>query len=65
MSRQERAALLSRVSRDNYIDDYSGVRITKTGKRFRIDQATVWNVVDSDTGDYLGQAAVFSYWSFL
>lgn len=62
--RDERARLLARVTRDGYIDDYSGIRISATGRRFRIDHATVWNVLDEQ--DCLhGQAATFSDWTFL
>ena len=57
-NRDERARLMERVRRDGYIDDYSGVRISATGKRFMISRATVWNVVDIE-GRYLGQAACF------
>ena len=57
--RQERACLMKRVSDNGFIDDYSGVRISKSGKRFLIERATVWNLIDSD-GIYQGQAAVFS-----
>ena len=31
------------VARQGFIDDYRGVRISKNGKRFLIEQATVWN----------------------
>lgn len=54
----ERARLLERVAAQGYIDDYSGVRIARSGKRFLIQQATVWNLVDSQ-GTRLGQAACF------
>lgn len=64
MNRDERARLLATVAAQNYIDDYSGVRISSQGKRFHIPQATVWNVVD-DRGTYRGQAATFSEWKFL
>jgi hypothetical protein len=59
--RAERAELLRRVSADGFIDDYSGVRISKSGKRFRIRRATVWNLADS-SGVLVGQAATFSAW---
>ena len=65
MSREERAALLSRVTQDGYIDDYSGVRIAKSQRKFRIEQATVWNVLHREQGHYIGQAAIFSCWQFL
>lgn len=62
--REERARLLERTSRDGYVDNYKGVRITSTGKRFMIEQATVWNLVD-DHMNVVGQAATFSECNFL
>lgn len=61
VERSERVRLLNRVSEHGYIDDYSGVRISSTGRRFRIDQAIVWNLTGPE-GRYLGQAAAFSEW---
>ncbi|HSY20366.1 MAG TPA: MEKHLA domain-containing protein [Candidatus Acidoferrales bacterium] len=63
-NREERARLLAAVTANGFIDDYSGIRISKTGRRFRIAQATVWNLVD-EGGVYRGQAAMFSQWEFL
>ena len=40
-NREERKILLDRVSKDGYIDDYQGVRISSTGQRFMIKQAAV------------------------
>ena len=60
----ERARLLRRVTKHGYIDDYTGVRISRTGRRFFIEQATVWNVRDEQGAPY-GQAATFSRWRFL
>lgn len=62
--RDERARLLERTARDGYVDDYSGIRITSTGRRFRIDQATVWNLIDPE-GQRVGQAATFDRWEWL
>jgi hypothetical protein len=62
--REERARLLETVTRRGFIDDYSGVRISKTGRRFRISQATVWNLLSED-GKPRGQAAMFDRWEFL
>lgn len=59
--REERARLLSRVSQQGYIDDYAGVRISRGGRRFRIEAATVWNLIEPD-GLVVGQAATFSTW---
>jgi hypothetical protein len=61
-NREERAHLLERVSADGFIDDYSGVRISRSGQRFRIHRATVWNLTDQN-GTHCGQAATFSEWS--
>lgn len=62
--REERDALLQRVSRDGFIEDYSGVRIALSGKRFWIERAVVWNLID-DTGVLHGQAAAFAQWKLL
>ena len=62
-NRDERARLLEAVTRQGYIDDYSGVRISSTGRRFRIARATVWNLVNLD-GTRAGQAAMFDQWQF-
>lgn len=64
VNRAERARLLARVTQQGFIDDYRGVRISATGRRFRIEEATVWNLVD-ENGTYRGQAAVFYRWSQL
>lgn len=59
--REERARLLDEVSRNGFINHYAGIRISRTGKRFRIRDAIVWNLVDSN-GKPAGQAATFSRW---
>jgi hypothetical protein len=64
LARDERQRLLERVARDGYIDDYSGVRIAKSGRRFMIRRATVWNLIDAH-GNKTGQAATFSDWQAL
>jgi len=62
--RDERERLLAQVSRQGYIDDYVGVRISGNGRRFRIEKATVWNLTGKD-GQVAGQAATFDRWTFL
>jgi len=64
MERSERQRLLDAVSQQGYIDDYSGIRIAKSGQRFRIRQATVWNLID-EAGAVVGQAATFADWQVL
>lgn len=61
---EERARLLQLVTTQGFIDNYSGIRISKSGKRFKINQATVWNVTD-ENGQKIGQAATFRNWVFL
>lgn len=60
--RDERARLLERTRRDGYVDDYAGIRVSSTGRRFRIEQAVVWNLVDA-AGLLRGQAATFDRWT--
>lgn len=62
--RVERQSLLDRVRRDGFIADYAGVRVSASGRRFRIEQAVVWNLID-DAGIMRGQAAMFDRWTEL
>lgn len=64
LNRAERQRLLEQVSSQGFIDNYSGVRIASSGKRFCIEQAIVWNLVD-EQGVNHGQAAMFDRWTFL
>ncbi|MGB0910264.1 MAG: MEKHLA domain-containing protein [Nitrospirales bacterium] len=64
INQAERAEMLRRAESQGYIDDYRGVRISKTGNRFLVENATVWNVVNAQ-GVKQGQAATFSTWSYL
>ena len=63
-NRAERARLLAEVTTRGFIDDYSGVRIARTGRRFLIQRATVWNLTD-DQGRLCGQAATFREWRYV
>ncbi|GBG34690.1 Hypothetical Protein FCC1311_109122 [Hondaea fermentalgiana] len=63
MERQERQDFLDRVSKYGFVTDYSGIRTSAKGRKFRIVNANVWNVLpDEDDTDSskLGQAAFFS-----
>lgn len=64
VNREERERLLAEVTLKRFIDNYSGVRIAKSGKRFLIRQAVVWNVFDKNDR-YCGQAACFKDWELL
>lgn len=64
LHREARSELLAAVTRQGYIDNYRGVRVSKTGRRFLIEEAAVWNLLD-ESGAYYGQAATFSAWKFI
>ncbi|MDJ0533104.1 MAG: MEKHLA domain-containing protein [Xenococcaceae cyanobacterium MO_207.B15] len=61
VNREARQAMLQQAKTQGYIDNYSGVRISKTGRRFFIEKAIIWNLLDSQ-GNRCGQAATFSHW---
>ena len=63
-NREERARMLEQAAAHGFIDDYRGIRISGTGRRFLVEQATVWNIVDGE-GQKRGQAATFSKWTYL
>ena len=62
MHRDERERFMASVRRDGFLSNYSGVRIASSGKRFRIENALIWNLVD-EHGTIYGQAATFSNWT--
>jgi PAS domain-containing protein len=59
--REERERFLEHVRADGFVTGYSGVRITKSGARFRITNATVWQLVD-ERWVHHGQAAALPQW---
>lgn len=63
-NQEERARLLRAVEAQGYSDRYRGVRISATGRRFFVEEAVVWNVMDEE-GQRIGQAATFSRWTRL
>jgi hypothetical protein len=56
--REERDALLAAVERDGCASGYRGLRVAKSGRRFWIEDVTVWNVLD-ENGRRIGQAATY------
>ena len=64
VNRAEREWMLEQAKTRGYLDTYRGVRITSTGRRFLVENALIWNVVDAE-GQRVGQAATFSMWTFL
>lgn len=60
----ERAELLREVLEKGYSESYSGVRIGRLGRRFRLHSATVFNLID-ESSRLIGQAAAAENWEFL
>ena len=64
VNRAEREWMLEQARTRGYLDTYRGVRISSTGRRFLVENALIWNVVDAK-GQRVGQAATFSQWTWL
>lgn len=60
-ARETRQAALDAVARDGFVAGYGGIRIAKSGRRFRIRDAVIWQLIDTD-GTVKGQAATFADW---
>ena len=63
VNRATRSAMLKQAADRGYIDNYEGIRISTTSKRFLIKQAIIWNL-DNEKGIKCGQAATFSNWEW-
>jgi hypothetical protein len=61
-NREERTRMLALADERGYFTGYRGIRISGTGRRFLVTEATVWNVVDQQSRR-IGQAATFSHWA--
>ncbi|KST67842.1 MEKHLA domain-containing protein [Mastigocoleus testarum] len=55
---EERDRLLQETEAKGF-SNFSGVRISSTGKRFHIKNGIIWNLVD-EQNQYCGQAAIYS-----
>ncbi|AFY60824.1 MEKHLA domain-containing protein [Synechococcus sp. PCC 6312] len=63
-AQSERATLLQRAAQQGVIEHYRGIRMSRTGKRFEIRNATIWTV-QNDQNQTIGQAATFDQWDYL
>lgn len=59
VAQEERAKMLAEAAERGYINNYQGIRISKTGRRFRIMNTIVWNLTD-EAGNFYGQGATFA-----
>jgi hypothetical protein len=64
MEQADRDRLLQQAKAEGFINNYEGVRISSTGKRFRIQHVILWDVLD-EAGNRCGQAATFDRWEML
>jgi hypothetical protein len=62
LAREERRVFMDAVRLRGYAEDYRGLRITKSGRRFWIEDTTVWNVISLQSG-LVGQAALIRRWT--
>lgn len=59
-----RERMFAEVNMHGFVENYHGIRVSRDGRRFRIDRATVWNLLTPD-GTPVGQAATFARWKWL
>lgn len=57
-----RAKVMAEVEALGYTTGYRGLRVSRSGRRFWIEDTIIWNVLDID-GRYCGQAATFARWT--
>ncbi|NJM47646.1 MAG: MEKHLA domain-containing protein [Alkalinema sp. RU_4_3] len=62
--RADRAQMLAQIAEGGFFDGYSGIRISSQGRRFSIENVTIWKVIDPQ-GHSHGQAATFEQWVYL
>lgn len=62
--RAERERMLEAARKHGYHEGYRGVRVTSSGRRFLVENALVWTVLDP-VGNRAGQAATFATWQWL
>jgi PAS domain S-box-containing protein len=60
--RAERQALIEAVARDGFATGYRGLRVARSGRRFWIEDVTMWQLVDA-AGVLRGQAAAYGRWT--
>ena len=64
LAREAREKLLAQTATKGYITDYEGIRVSKKGTKYYINDVTVWNL-KNENNQYCGQAATFSQWKVI
>jgi hypothetical protein len=54
----ERGAMMAAVAKHGFVSGYAGRRISANGRLFRIENATIWRLIDAQ-GEPFGVAATF------
>ena len=65
VAQAEREKLMEIVTRQGFYEHYCGVRIGRHGRRFLIEDAVIWNLLEPITKAFKGQAAMLKQWKFL
>ncbi len=60
----KREEFIAEVTAKGYSKNYSGIRVSKTGRRFEIKNVILWNVYDANN-NRIGQAAMFNEYTYL
>jgi PAS domain-containing protein len=61
LNRFDRQRLLDKVAENGFVAGYNALRISRSGRRFWIQNSVVWQLMN-DIGITFGQAAVFDSW---
>jgi hypothetical protein len=61
---ETRELLMERVLRDSFVSGYCGERVSRTGRRFVIEDVTVWRLLD-ESGNGFGMGAFFRRYRYL
>lgn len=57
-------AMFAEMRQRGFVENYAGVRISATGRRFEIRDAVIWSLADAK-GVKRGEAAMFRDWQIL
>ncbi|KRA82940.1 MEKHLA domain-containing protein [Altererythrobacter sp. Root672] len=62
--RAELLRMFARLDKDDWIEGFNGVRVASSGRRFKVDTALTWNVID-EHGTRVAQAASYAEWEYI
>lgn len=64
VAQSDRSEALKTALAGGWVEGYTGIRISSSGRRFRIEDGIIWNLLDQHD-EMRGQAATFSRWIFV